>query len=84
MDIKIVALMAIIILGYFYLTRMNMSEGFSLGDPIQTGELRKPCKASLVLDQSMDAPFVKKRLLDVDDYEYNLVFQQEGDREISK
>jgi hypothetical protein len=32
----------------------------------------------------MEAPYVKKNILDVDDYEYNLVFQQEGDREISK
>lgn len=84
MDIKIIILMGVILLAYFYLTRIHQTEGFSLGEPIQTGELRKPCKSSLVLNQGMDAPFVKKRLLDVDDYEYNLVFQQEGDREISK
>jgi hypothetical protein len=83
MDAKILFLLLIIVIGYLYLTqRSSVAEGFN--KPIDTGELRKPCKPSLLLDQGMDAPFVKKRLLDVDDYEYNLVFQQEGDREISK
>lgn len=83
MDAKLLFFIGLILVGYFYLTtRGSKKEGF--GDPIPTGELRKPCKASLVVDQTMEAPFVKKRLLDVDDYEYNLVFQQEGDREISK
>lgn len=85
MDTKIIFLILIIVLAYFYLTIGSATkEGFDTGKPINTGELRKPCKSSLVLDQQLDAPFVKKRLLDVDDYEYNLVFQQEGDREISK
>jgi hypothetical protein len=82
MDASLLFFVALIILGYFYLTMRGSKEAF--GNPIPTGELRKPCKSSVVLDQQMDAPFVKKRLLDVDDYEYNLVFQQEGDREISK
>lgn len=83
MDTSLLFLIGIIFIGYFILTqRASISEGF--GQPIQTGELRKPCKQPLVLNQGMDAPYVKKRLLDVDDYEYNLVFQQEGDREISK
>lgn len=83
MDTSFIFLFLAIVIGYFYLVhRKTLKEPF--GEPIQTGELRKPCKANLVLNQGMDAPFVKKRLLDVDDYEYNLVFQQEGDREISK
>ncbi|NBO60711.1 MAG: hypothetical protein EBU82_07045 [Flavobacteriia bacterium] len=82
MDASILFLIALIALAYFYLTMRTCKEGF--GDPIPTGELRKPCKSSVVLNQGMDAPYVKKRLLDVDDYEYNLVFQQEGDREVSK
>jgi hypothetical protein len=32
----------------------------------------------------MAAPYVKKAILDVDDYEYNMVFQNEGDREMTK
>lgn len=83
MDASILFLIVSILLGYVYLTyRSSLKEGF--GEPIQTGELRKPCKAPLVLNQRMEAPYVKKNILDVDDYEYNLVFQQEGDREISK
>jgi hypothetical protein len=84
MDTNMILLIVLVIVGYFFLTRRSVKEGFALGQPIQTGELRKPCKAPIVLDQQMQAPFVKKRLLDVDDYEYNLVFQQEGDREVSK
>jgi hypothetical protein len=83
MDASIIFFIVIILLGYFYLSyRGALKEGF--GEPIQTGELRKPCKAPLVLNQRMEAPYVKRNVLDVDDYEYNLVFQQEGDREISK
>ena len=84
MDSRMVILVALIILGYFVLTRglLAKTEGFS--DPIPTGELRKPCKDTSVVNQYMEAPFVKRNILDVDDYEYNLVFQQEGDREISK
>jgi hypothetical protein len=82
MDTSIILLFAVIIIGYFVLTRNVVAEGFS--QPIPTGELRKPCKQSVVMEQQTQAPFVSKRLMDVDDYEYNLVFQQEGDREISK
>lgn len=86
MDASIVFFIAIILLAYFYLTMSGKkpAERVQQLPPIPTGELRKPCKESVVLEQNMDAPFVKQRILDVDDYEYNLVFQQEGDREISK
>jgi hypothetical protein len=53
-------------------------------NPINTGELRKPCKSSVIMEQGMAAPFVKRAIMDVDDYEYNLVFQNEGDREMTK
>ena len=82
MDASWIFFILLIVVAYFYLTTRSSKEGF--GDPIPTGELRKPCKSPVVLNQTMEAPFVKKRLLDVDDYEYNLVFQQEGDRELSK
>ena len=82
MDAKVLFFIALIVVGYFYLTMRPSKEGFS--DPIPTGELRKPCKATNVLNQYIESPSVKQGILDVDDYEYNLVFQQEGDREISK
>lgn len=76
MDTKIVLLFTVVILGYFLLTRRVVEEGFS--KPIPTGELRKPCKESIVLPNQLPP------IQNLDDYEYNLVFQQEGDREISK
>ena len=81
MDTKILIVVAIIVVGYFLLTKREPEK---VSPPIPTGELRKPCKQSVIMEQQTQAPYVTKRLLDVDDYEYNLVFQQEGDREVSK
>lgn len=84
MDLKLVLLAVVVVAAYLMLftrRKSSMKEGFD--EPINTGELRKPCKTT-ILEQTMAAPFVKKALMDVDDYEYNLVFQQEGDREVSK
>ena len=75
----------ILVLAYLYvfvLGGTHQKEAFS--NPINTGELRKPCKSSVIMEQGLDAPYLKKAILDVDDYEYNLVFQNEGDREMTK
>ncbi len=86
MDIVMMAFIGLIVMGYIFLYTSNklyLRESFS--DPINTGELRKPCKKpSVIMEQNMDAPWVKRDILSVDDYEYNLVFQQEGDREMTK
>lgn len=84
MDTRIVLLIVLLVVAYLSLRRgmFTQTEGFS--EPISTGELRKPCRQNLVLNQQTESPTVMRRILDVDDYEYNLVFQQEGDREISK
>lgn len=86
MDSRMVILVALIFVGYFVLTRGLLTKTEAFSDPIPTGELRKPCKNTdrNILSQYLEAPFLKDKILDVDDYEYNLVFQQEGDREISK
>jgi hypothetical protein len=84
MDLKIMLLAVVVVAAYLMLftrSKSAMNEGFDT--PINTGELRKPCKTT-ILEQTMAAPFVKKAIMDVDDYEYNLIFQQEGDREVSK
>lgn len=86
MDTTMMVFIALLVFGYVYLYTSNklyITESF--GEPINTGELRKPCKKSnVILEQNLDSPWVKRDILDVDDYEYNLVFQQEGDREITK
>lgn len=89
MDVGTILIGAIVV-AYIYLYfagRYYKREGFqttSSTKPINTGELRKPCKTSVIMEQRVESPYVTKPILDVDDYEYNLVFQQEGDREISK
>ncbi len=84
MDATIVLLFGMIVLAYLYIVVLGRktTEGFL--PPINTGELRKPCPTSVIMEQGLDAPYVKKAILDVDDYEYNLVFQNEGDREMTK
>ena len=87
MNATIVLFFGILVLAYLYtfVIGAKQSEGFSqLSQPINTGELRKPCKETVIMEQQMAAPYVKKAILDVDDYEYNLVFQNEGDREMTK
>jgi hypothetical protein len=83
MDATLILLFGIIVLAYLYIIVLGSTkEGFST--PINTGELRKPCPSSVIMEQGLDAPYVKKAIMDVDDYEYNLIFQNEGDREMTK
>ncbi len=45
----------------------------------------RPCPGTIVeFEQPADKPYVTRPVDDVDDYEYNFVFQNEGDREMSK
>ena len=97
MDSTILLLFGLILIAYLYVFVLGRNgvktatvtttgvEGFAALPPINTGELRKPCKpSSVIMEQSFDAPYVKQAILDVDDYEYNLIFQNEGDREMTK
>jgi hypothetical protein len=52
--------------------------------PINTGELKRGCRESIFVEQEVEAPYVNSAIMDVDDYDYNLVFQNEGDREVSQ
>ena len=51
MDTSILFLIVLVVIGYLYLSMRTCKEGF--GEPIPTGELRKPCKSSVILDQAM-------------------------------
>lgn len=84
MDSTIVLLFGIIVLAYLYIVVLGRKTKEGFLPPINTGELRKPCPTSVIMEQELDAPYVKKAILDVDDYEYNLIFQNEGDREMTK
>jgi hypothetical protein len=79
-----ILLFGIIIVAYLYVFVLGGQQKETFANPINTGELRKPCKSSVIMEQNLDAPYVKKAILDVDDYEYNMIFQNEGDREITK
>jgi hypothetical protein len=84
MEATIVLLFGMIVLAYLYIVVLGRKTEEGFLPPINTGELRKPCPTSVIMEQGLDAPYLKKAILDVDDYEYNLVFQNEGDREMTK
>lgn len=41
-------------------------------------------KPTVIMDQRIEAPYVQNPIYSIDDYEYNLIFQNEGDKELSK
>jgi hypothetical protein len=93
MDAFVSLLIGLFIIGYLFVYlsgRQYLREGFSastvssMPKPINTGAMAQPCFNRTVLEQNLDAPFLKRGILDVDDYEYNLIFQNEGDREMTK
>lgn len=67
------------IIGYLILyvtSKQYLNEGYDCQAPQR--------KEKVIMEQQIEAPYVKQQITDVDDYEYNLVFQNEGDREVSK
>lgn len=68
--------------------RGTVSEPFE--DPLKVS-MNDPSKAynaepasNVIMEQRIEAPYVQNPIYSVDDYEYNLVFQNEGDKELSK
>lgn len=47
-------------------------------------ETKEPEDRNLVLEQEVEKPYALDQIRSVDDYEYNMVFQNEGDRGITK
>ena len=43
-----------------------------------------PPTTKVVMDQRVEAPYTQNPIYSVDDYEYNMIFQNEGDKELSK
>lgn len=41
-------------------------------------------ETNVIMEQRVEAPYIQNPIYSVDDYEYNLVFQNEGDKELSK
>jgi len=67
------------IIGYLLLyvtSKQYLNEGYDCQAPQR--------KEKVIMEQQIEAPYVKQQITDVDDYEHNLVFQNEGDREVSK
>lgn len=43
-----------------------------------------PPATKVVMDQRLEAPYIQNPIYSIDDYEYNLIFQNESDKELSK
>lgn len=74
-----IIVMAIIIIGYIFIylsSKQYLNEGYECKPVVK--------KNKVIMEQQIEAPYVTRQIMDVDDYEYNLVFQNEGDREVSK
>jgi hypothetical protein len=64
------------------LTAGKTSEGF-VANLIWLPD-KRPNTPDVVMEQRFEAPYVQNAIYSVDDYEYNLVFQNESDKELSK
>lgn len=80
------AYLLLYISGRYYLR--EAFEATSLSESAPTNTLKKETKVCpgtiYEFQEPADKPYVTRPIDDVDDYEYNLVFQNEGDREMSK
>jgi Ca2+/Na+ antiporter len=63
---------------YYFSSRSYLDEGF------QVRPLETIVKENDVILDTANAPYLNKPINSVDDYEYNLVFDNENDREITK
>jgi hypothetical protein len=41
-------------------------------------------ETKVLMEQRLEAPYIQNPIYSIDDYEYNLIFQNEGDKELSK
>jgi hypothetical protein len=41
-------------------------------------------ETKVIMDQRVEAPYIQNPIYSVDDYEYNLIFQNEGDKEMTR
>lgn len=41
-------------------------------------------ETKVIMDQRLEAPYIQNPIYSIDDYEYNLIFQNESDKEMSK
>jgi hypothetical protein len=76
-------IIGLLVLGYFvlYFTGRKYLETFQEG---ATNDRRKP---DALLNQTVyppEKPYTKRPIYDLDDYEYSMIFQNEGSKEISK
>lgn len=80
MNSILMSLVVMIFVGYIvlYFGGRKYLEDFESGSTVSNAEAKKP------VFLKPDNPYASSPILDVDDYEYSLVFQNEGSREASK
>lgn len=82
---------AIILLVGFYIAMIAMSgkrvENFvqqqNLIPEVMPQPFRQP-EQKVIMDERVEAPYIQNPIYSIDDYEYNLIFQNEGDKEMTR
>lgn len=87
--IFIVSLIGLIIVYYLYTRAWRHPQGFTdAGKPTQDKEdavkKKEAAATKVVMDEIANPPFVTDPIQSVDDYEYSLIFKNEGDRGLTK
>ncbi len=55
------------------------------GMPVESdADVQNKKNSEVMMEQRIEAPYVQNPIYSIDDYEYNLVFQNENDKELSK
>lgn len=55
------------------------------GMPVESdADIQNKKNSEVIMEQRIEAPYVQNPIYSLDDYEYNLVFQNENDKELSK
>jgi hypothetical protein len=81
MDLFTVVIL-VIVAAYLFMVATKPQEGFVAN--LMWLPDKRPNEPKVIMEQHIEAPYVQNPIYSVDDYEYNLVFQNETDKELSK
>lgn len=82
MLIFLILIGAIFLMVYSQNKREQFTELLPTVPEIKPGNFQAP-EPKVIMDQRIEAPYVQNPIYSIDDYEYNLIFQNESDKEMT-
>jgi len=73
----------VIVAAYLFMIATKPQEGF-IANLMWLPDKRPNNPDKVIMEQHIEAPYVQTPIYSVDDYEYNMIFQNETDKELSK